>query len=53
MRWWRQLRAELAELVALRRLERRVDKGLPVPEILEELAVLEARRQLRAPEDVK
>ena len=53
MRLWRQLRAELAALAALRRLERRIDKGLPVSEILEELAILEARRQLRAPEDVK
>ena len=47
MRWWREQCANLAEIRALRRLEKRIDAGLPVPEILEELAVLRARRQLR------
>lgn len=47
MRWWRELRAGLAELRALRRLGKRIDRGMPPPEILEELAVLRARKQLR------
>jgi hypothetical protein len=41
--WWRELRAAWAELRALRRLDKRIDAGLPVPEILAQLDELEAR----------
>lgn len=42
-KWWRALRAALADLGAVYRLERRMRAGLPPYEVLEELEAREAR----------
>lgn len=42
-KWWRDLRAAVADLVWVQRLELRRIRGLPPAEVLRELAAREAR----------
>jgi hypothetical protein len=46
--WWRTLRAALAELAEVRRLDRRLTRGeVSGPEALAELDEIETRQRLR------
>jgi hypothetical protein len=47
MAWWRELHAAVAELYALYRLERRLNRGLPAQEAADELKAVRARRSAR------
>jgi hypothetical protein len=46
--WLREGAAATADLVRVHWLSLRICLGMPAPEVLEECAVIEARRKLRA-----